>query len=128
MTAGGWQPGLSFDTVLTGGIKAEIGLGHFGSTIYGPTSDPVVVMPLAGGDIGDMVPRNTPIAYIDVLATGMGTVTLTMVDGSQLGAHTLDGDGPIAGFGSPLVLDTVPEPMTIALLGLGGLALLRRRR
>ena len=128
VTAGGWQNGLSLDTAVTGGTMAEIGLGHFGSTIYGATTDPAVAMPIAAGSLGSGVIVNTPIAYIDVIATGMGSVTLTMVDGSQFGANTLDEGGPIAGFGNPLTLDTVPEPMTIALLGLGGLALLRRRR
>ena len=31
-------------------------------------------------------------------------------------------------FGPPLVVHNIPEPVTIALLGLGGLALLRKRR
>lgn len=130
-TDGGFQSGLSFDTVITGGTKAEIGLGHYESTIYGATDLPVVVLPVLAGDLGGDYPTtvqaNTPIAYIDIVATAMGSVTLTMVDGSVYGDNTLDGEGLIAGFGSPLVLNTIPEPATIVLLGLGGL-LLRRRK
>ena len=128
VTDGGWQNGLSFNTVITGGTKAELGLGHFESTIFGATTVPAKAMPIMPGDLGMAVSVHTPIAYIDIVATGAGSVTLTMVDGSVYGNNTLDREGPIAGFGSPLCLDTIPEPMTIALLGLGGLFLLRRRK
>ena len=128
ITDGGWQSDLSFDTLISGGGSiAELGLAHFGSTIYGATTDPVVLLPVAPGSLGMMVSINTPIAYLDIFATGSGGATLTMVGGSVFGSESRDGEGPIAGYGDALVLSTIPEPMTIALLGLGGL-LLRRKK
>lgn len=121
---GGWQDTLSFDTYISGaGSKSELGLAHFGSDIYGATSDPIVTVDtdLSGSPY---VAFNTPIAYLDIVATGAGSVTLTMVGGSKFGSA----NPQIIGYGSSLVLSTIPEPMTVVLLGLGSLFLMRRRK
>jgi hypothetical protein len=127
--AGGWQTFTSFDSVVTGTTQVEIGLAMFGSTIYGATTLPPVV-PVNPGDLGGgNAVANTPIAYFDIECLGPGDVTLTMVDGSIYGSHTLmDDDTIVTDFGSPITIYQVPEPMTIALLALGSLALLRKRR
>ncbi|MHC4483544.1 MAG: PEP-CTERM sorting domain-containing protein [Planctomycetota bacterium] len=122
--AGGWQSGLSFNTAITP-TTADIGLGHFQSTIWGPTTLPPVV-PVNPGDLGGgNAVANTPIAYFDIECFGPGDLTLTMT-----GPLTLMDDGltPVTDFGSPITIYQVPEPMTIALLALGSLALLKKRR
>ena len=55
-------------------------------------------------------------------------VILTMSDWNYMGMVSMDGMGPLTGFGAPVVVNQIPEPMTIALLGLGSLFLLRRRK
>jgi hypothetical protein len=126
--AGGWQTTLSADSVVTGGTQLEIGLGSM-VTIYGATSIPVVTAAtdLSGSPYEAFY---TPIAYIDLKGTGLGTFTLTMTDGSQFGTNTKMDDGTtvVTDFGSSVDVYGVPEPMTVLLLGLGGLFLRRRRK
>jgi hypothetical protein len=56
-----------------------------------------------------------------------GDVTVAMVDYVFAGAGTVDWSMLPMRFGDPLIVHQIPEPMTVVLLGLGGL-LLRRRR
>jgi hypothetical protein len=57
-----------------------------------------------------------------------GDVIISASAGTTFGG-TLDGDGnPYTGGWSSVTVHQIPEPMTVALLGLGGLFLLRRRR
>jgi hypothetical protein len=69
----------------------------------------------------DFEPPSTiaPGAQYDVTITGLA-----------LGTYLIDSDsyGTGGGFNDVLTINVVPEPMTIALLGLGGLFLLRRRK
>ncbi|MHC4482055.1 MAG: PEP-CTERM sorting domain-containing protein [Planctomycetota bacterium] len=129
-TNGGWQSGLSFNAVVTAGTQVELGLGQFQSTVWGPTTLPPEVFPFMPGDLGGGgATALTPIAYLDVECFGPGDLTLTMVDGSRYGTNTKMDDGTIVtDFGSAITIYQIPEPMTIALLGLGSLVLLRRRR
>jgi hypothetical protein len=98
----GWDATLSFDPLpLPPVASTEMGLGNF---------------------MGNM---NTIVAYVDVGYTG-GTQVVSIAGGTARGGS---GDITMAvpAF-STGVVTIVPEPMTIALLGLGGLALLRRRK
>ena len=87
----------------------------------------------AAGDLGSNV--DTPYGFYAVGAAGSQVQpsdgdwwswTLTTGSGDGAFAHSLMSTG-----GTPvevLSITGVPEPMTIALLGLGGLALIRRRK
>ena len=98
----GWDATLSFDPLpLPPAAAVELGLGNF---------------------MGNM---NTVVASVTVAYTGGEQIV------SIAGAMGRGGSGDITmavqAF-STGVVKIVPEPMTIALLGLGGLALLRRRK
>ena len=58
---------------------------------------------------------------------GLGNVTLSLVNAANDGT-IIDGVGQLKGYVYDSVLIVQPEPMTIALLGLGGLLLRRRRK
>ena len=60
----------------------------------------------------------------DVSAGSQYTVTIT---GLAEGVYTIDSDS-YSGTNDVLTITVIPEPMTVALLGLGGLFLLRRRK
>lgn len=120
---GGWQSDLSADVAISnGGLKAELGMGMFASTIHGATSIPVVT---ADTDLTGTpyTPYNTPVAYVLIEGTGTGGATITITNGSQFGSPSTVWDA-----GDSLGISTLPEPATLALLGLGGLFLRRRRK
>jgi hypothetical protein len=103
----GWQSGLSFDSLVIDGTQIEIALGMFQSTIYGPTTEPVVLFTDAPPN---MTTTNTPIAYFDIECTGAGQVTLSMTDGCPgcgpgIYNCTKMGDGTeVWDFGSPITI------------------------
>ena len=57
----------------------------------------------------------------------MDPVIISIVDWVYAGAGSLDGEGSVEVIGQ-VIVHQIPEPMTVALLGLGGLFLLRRRK
>jgi hypothetical protein len=127
VVAGGWQPDLSFNPILTP-QSATVGLGHFGSTIYPTTYEVQAYQTPTNPPYGPWF--NGPLAYVDLHCEGPGNVTVTLAPSTQFGG-TLDDNGqPIDPglIGGEIILYQIPEPMTMTLLGLGGLALLRRRR
>ena len=131
-TDGGWQVGLSADTEIVSGA-AHVQCGQFESTIYGATTEPVVVPPVAPGDLGGAYPTivtaNTPIAYIDLTAAGTGNIVLSIVNGSKFGSTSILTDlVTVPDYaGGTICAEVIPEPATIVLLSLGGL-LLRRKK
>jgi hypothetical protein len=70
--------------------------------------------------------------HILVHQDDIGEATITITDNANTDTGgTVETDFSAAAtpdFGAPVVIYSIPEPMTLALLGLGGLALLRRRR
>ena len=128
--AGGWQAGVSFNPAFDiAGQWAEIGVGQFGNQVYDTTYQPMDLQP------GDVAHGNFPwyhgaVGYVEIHCLGAGDITVSIADGFGFGpSGTVMSDGvtkPL--FGGSVTVHQVPEPATIALLGLGSLFLMRRRR
>jgi len=101
-SAHGWDPTISFDPKNLGTAAVEIG----GGLGMGLNSGPVV-------------------GFVDVQYTG-GTQLVSIAGALGFGG-SYDSNAKTPDF-SAAVVEIIPEPMTIALLGLGGLFLLRRRK
>ena len=127
LTLGGFQSGLSNDTTIISSA-AHVGLGQFGSVIYGATTSPVAVYPFAPGTyVPPGTAVNSPIAYIDITAAGTGDMVLSIINGSTHGSTSLLTDLITVPNMTGTIIDAVPEPATMLILGLGAL-LLRRRK
>jgi hypothetical protein len=97
----GWDVGFPIYAIGVGTSSVEIGGGNFMGNV------------------------NTIIGWVDVAYEG-GTQVVDIAPGVAHGGNGDTGLNPLTY--SSGVVTIVPEPMTIALLGLGGLALLRRRK
>lgn len=98
----GWDPGFSFDPVVEPGM-AVLGAGNFNGNM-------------------DQV-----VGTIEIHCDGEGDVIVTIIPDSRFGGSS-DMNFGTPEIGGSIVIKQVPEPMTMSLLGLGGLALIRRRR
>lgn len=97
----GWDPSLSFDPAVAPG-QAEVGLGTFGAPPVGP------------------------VAWYEVHCNGPDPVVVTLSPGTQFGG-SMDSLYGVPQIGGSVTIYQTPEPMTVALLGLGGLFLRRRK-
>jgi hypothetical protein len=127
---GGWQTDFT-GSVLDSASKIRIGAGHSGSTIYGASDSPPVDpenLPTHEGTSANTY--ITPVAYVDIQCTGPTDLVLSIINGAgALGSTSVETDlTTVPTFGGDITIHQVPEPMTIALLGLGGLLLRRRRK
>ena len=77
---------------------------------------------IPGSILTDVIPDPTSTLPLGLLSFGPDSITVTF------GSFTLFGGGPGFPNSAFLRLDIVPEPSTLALLALGGLFLLPRRR
>jgi hypothetical protein len=98
----GWDPGFTFDPTLPG-AAVEIGAGNF-SGAPGPV-----------------------VGFYLIHCDDYGPVTATLTASTGYGG-SMDVTFGTPQIGGTITIHQVPEPMTVALLGLGGLALLRRRK
>jgi cyclic lactone autoinducer peptide len=98
----GWDPGFTYDPILPGSA-VEIGAGNFGG---------------APGPV---------VGFYLIHCDDYGPVTATLRASTGYGG-SMDITYGTPQIGGTITIHQVPEPMTVALLGLGGLALLRRRK
>jgi hypothetical protein len=104
MTAYGWDPTLSGPPLGVPGPSVEI-----------------------GGGSGNFATGNTAliVGFVDIAFTGAPQIVSIAAGSTYGGSYDVTGTPPIFSQG---IVEIVPEPMTIALLGLGGLFMLRRRK
>jgi hypothetical protein len=107
-----------------------------GAIATGTWADPSFHLPIILGpnsvEVGDGnfagIPDGTIYTEIWVHCEGPGPVIIEVLPGNAAGGSYDIYGGPYVGDFGQIVINQVPEPMTLSLLGLGGLALIRRRR
>ena len=103
----GWDAALSMDTAVDGASAAFTASNFNG-------------MP------ADVAPGLGIVGELTFVAGEADAILTIANDPTFGGSFTLAGATPE--YGAPITVSVIPEPMTLSLLGLGGLALIRRRR
>ncbi len=131
--ANGDTPSQQHRLVLTGPDDVAISLGEIAPVLQGPEQPPIYTMVVTGeyavqGDPGSELTLVASLTDGTTLLTA-STVATTASLGDQFGLYLVSNPG-IAGAYATVDFDNfsiVPEPATLALLVMGGLAILRRR-
>lgn len=115
---------ISGDVTITGYMDASDCAAYGWDPLYSP---PIAMLETPtsvelGGALGSGFNNGPTVGYVTVLYGGSGTATVSLAPGFSWG-----GSNPVNPTEGSLNIELIPEPMTIALLGLGGLFIRRRK-
>ena len=124
---GGWGVGMTPPPIYGAGNQSvEIGAGQFGVQVYATSYPPMAVLPPDG--VSHFAPwLEGAIGYVEIHCLGAGDITISIAGAQSFGGTIMDDGITVPGFGASTTVYQIPEPMTVLLLGLGGLFLRRRK-
>jgi hypothetical protein len=128
VSVGGPLLALGADVTVEGpGSLVDAGYNVAGDPTF--TRAPIVEGQRALLAVGDFNGVGSNPGYLVFHCDGEGLVLIGIGPNVAVGG-SIDGTtfGPVEGYLPAITIHQVPEPMTMSLLGLGGLALIRRRR